>query len=110
MKKIIIAILLLSLFPALVSCSTVNAEGKEHTFLATVTSTEERIEVEPDEGQNEVGTYVIVTTNGTKYYDKDGNNVQNLNLAEGTRIKVTYNGQVAKSFPPQVSAQKIQLI
>ena len=110
MKKIIIAILLLSLFPALLSCGTVNAEGKEHIFLATVTSTEERIEVEPDEGQNEVGTYVIVTTNGTKYYDKDGNKVQNLHLAEGTRIKVTYNGQVARSYPPQVTAVKIELI
>ncbi len=110
MKKIILSILLLSLFPMLLSCGSVGAQGEEITFLATVKSVDDRIEVEADEGQNEFGTYLIVTTNQTKYYDKDGNSVTKLSLTEGDRIKVTYNGQVARSYPPQVAARKIQLI
>ena len=110
MKKIIIAILLLSLFPALVSCGRVSAQDGEYSFTATVKSVEDKIEVEVDKDQAEVGTYLIVTTNATKYYDKDGNEIQNIHLEDGTRIKVTYNGQVAKSFPPQVTAVKIELI
>lgn len=110
MKKFILSILLLSIFPMLISCGGVSAESNEVTFLATVKSVSDKIEVEADEGQNEFGTYLIVTTSQTKYYDKDGNKVIKLNLTEGTRIKVTYNGQVARSYPPQVAAQKIQLI
>lgn len=110
MKKFILSILLLSIFPMLISCGGVSAESNEVTFLATVKSVSDKIEVEADEGQNEFGVYLIVTTSQTKYYDKDGNKVIKLNLTEGTRIKVTYNGQVARSYPPQVAAQKIQLI
>ncbi len=110
MKKIMLSILLLSIFPMLISCGSVSAESNEVTFLATVKSVSDKIEVEADEGQNEFGTYLIVTTSQTKYYDKDGNKASKLNLAEGTRIKITYNGQVARSYPPQVAAQKIQLI
>ena len=110
MKKFILGILLLSLFPMLVSCGSVSAQGEEFSFTATVKSVNDRIEVEADEGQNEFGTYLIVTGSETKYYDKDGKNLLKLNLTEGAKIKVTYNGQVAKSFPPQVAAQKIQLI
>ena len=110
MKKIILSILLLSIFPMLIFCGSVSAESNEVTFLATVKSVSDKIEVEADEGQNEFGVYLIVTTSQTKYYDKDGNKASKLNLAEGTRIKITYNGQVARSYPPQVAAQKIQLI
>ena len=110
MRKITLSILLLLLFPLLVSCGGVSAEGEEITFLATVKSVDDKIEVEADEGQNEFGTYLIVTGSQTKYYDKDGNKVIKLNLTEGTRIKVTYNGQVAKSFPPQIAALKIEII
>ena len=110
MKKIILSILLLSIFPMLISCGSVSSASKEVTFLATVKSVSDKIEVEADEEQNEFGTYLIVTGYETKYYDKDGNNVQKLNLSEGVRIKITYNGQVARSYPPQVFAQKIQLI
>ena len=110
MKKFMLSILLLSIFPMLISCGSVSAESTEFSFLATVKSVSDNIEVEADEGQNEFGVYLIVTTSQTKYYDKDGNKASKLNLAEGTRIKITYNGQVARSYPPQVAAQKIQLI
>ena len=110
MKKFMLSILLLSIFPMLISCGSVSAESNEATFLATVKSVSDKIEVEADEGQNEFGVYLIVTTSQTKYYDKDGNKVPKLSLVEGTRIKITYNGQVARSYPPQVAAQKIQLI
>ena len=110
MKKFMLSILLLSIFPMLISCGSVSAESNEITFLATVKSVSDKIEVEADEGQNEFGTYLIVTTSQTKYYDKDGNKASKLSLVEGTRIKITYNGQVARSYPPQVAAQKIQLI
>ena len=82
MKKFILSILLLSIFPMLISCGGVSAESNEVTFLATVKSVSDKIEVEADEGQNEFGVYLIVTTSQTKYYDKNGNKVNKWTAGE----------------------------
>ena len=49
MKKFMLSILLLSIFPMLISCGGVSAESNEVTFSATVKSVSDKIEVDGKE-------------------------------------------------------------
>ena len=61
------------------------------------------------EDENVFGEYSVNIGATTKYYDKEGKEIAKEDLKEGDKITVSYNGQVARSLPPQVFAQAIKL-
>lgn len=113
MKKIIIPILILVLLPLLFACSNENTveTGKDGDFFvyATIEKIEKTsIEALMAENQNAYGTYIINIYNGTEYLGPQGNEISKSDLKIGDKIRITYNGQVTKSLPPQITALKIQ--
>lgn len=113
MKKIIIPILILMFLPLLFACSNENTveTGKDGNFFvyATIEKIEKTtIEVLMAENQDAYGAYLINVYDGTEYLDPYGNEISKSDLKAGDKISITYNGQVTKSLPPQITALKIQ--
>ena len=113
MKKIIIPILIFMLLPLLFACSSENiAEtDNEGDFVlhATIENIDESsIEVLVSENQKTYDTYLVNLYDGTEYLDKDGNRISKSDLKIEENIVITYNGQVTRSLPPQITALKIQ--
>ncbi|MBO5926426.1 MAG: hypothetical protein J6Q38_02565 [Clostridia bacterium] len=77
---------------------------------AIVTTVGEKIEVEVIESDYAFGTYLVITGEQTEFLDVNGNKIDKTNLVSGNVIEITYGGQVMMSFPPQIVANKIQVI
>ena len=77
---------------------------------AIVTTVDEKIEVEVIESDYAFGTYLVITGEQTEFLDVNGNKIDKTNLVSGNVIEITYGGQVMMSFPPQIVANKIQVI
>lgn len=108
LKKIIIGALSLVL---LAGCSK-DAPAAEYKFRAVVNEVGEgelSVTVSEDDGVH-FGEYRILVGEGTRYYLSDGVGVGLDNVERADVIEVTYNGQVMRSFPPQVAALKIVIL
>ena len=68
----------------------------------------EHIEVEVIDSDYAFGTYWILTSSDTKYYNKDGSEISRNSIKVGDTVEITYSGQTMLSFPPQVVAYSIK--
>ena len=105
-KGIIIA---LTSFLLLAGCADRTGAESEYRFRAVVKAvTDDGIEatVSLEDGVH-FGEYRILTGDNTQYCSTDGKSVARESIEQGDVIEVTYNGQVMRSFPPQVVATKI---
>ena len=70
----------------------------------------DRIEVEIIESDYAFGTYWILTSNETKYYNENGSLIVRNNIKVGNTVEISYSGQTMLSYPPQVVAYSIRII
>lgn len=108
-SKLAIIFLSLLLATSCVPHEYVSGES-DVTIIASITAINDKIEVEVEKSNNGiVGTYHVNIGSGTVYLDRDGNSISLSSLKVGDKIEITYAGQVMLSYPPQISAKKIQL-
>ena len=108
LKKIIIGALSLML---LAGCSE-NEAPSEYKFRAVVNEIGEGellVTVSDEDGLH-FGEYRVLVSTRTVYYLSDGVKGNIGSVEHGDVIEVTYNGQVMRSFPPQVAALKIAIL
>ena len=117
MKRFIKIVLLLLAVGTLGACGTKeggseNTENTDDKFVmyAEITAVGEKIEVDVYEAEYADGPYWINTDKNTVFTDESGKKISLSDLKAGEKIKITYNGQVAMSYPPQVYAIKIAKI
>ena len=110
MRKLGLLALLLIL-PMLFACG--ETEDNEKTMSdgfkmeAVVTGLGEKIEVEVTKAEYATGPFWIITSEKTEFLDKNGAKISKSDIKIGDTVKITYNGQVMMSYPPQVSALEI---
>lgn len=81
-------------------------EGVKMT--AIVKNIGEKIEVEVVEGEYDAsGIYWVNVSDETVYTNSDNVRLSLSDLKVGDTVEITYGGQVAMSYPPQISAKKI---
>ena len=112
MKKIILIVSVVLVLSLLVSCYITeeeqNMEGAKMT--AVIKNIADKIEVEVIEGDYNVsGIYWVNISSETVFTDENNVRLSLSNLKVGDIIEITYSGQVALSYPPQISARKIQI-
>lgn len=120
MKKVLSIILLLSVMLGVCACKKNNGATDGGANGGTTPPLEDgqmKITAKIDEIYNK---FLIVTaSDGVKYranvgpatvYARDGVEIAKDALAVGDRIDITYNGQVTRSIPPQISALHISII
>ena len=107
MKKFLMILLTLALPFTLFSCNK-DEEGNVY-MTATVTALGEKLEVEVTKGSNAYGTYNVIVGERTEIYNKKGEKVTRDAISLGDSIEILYNGQVMRSFPPQIAALKITI-
>ena len=94
--------------------STGTRELNETSFVlkATVNGYEDsgRLSVEIIESDYAFGTYWVNVSDGTLCFDSMGNAIDRKQICAGDTIEITYGGQVAMSYPPQISAQQIVIL
>ena len=110
MKKFVFVASIVLVLALLVSCyineEEQNVEGVRMT--AVIKSIEDKIEVEVIEGDyGASGIYWVNVSSDTVYTDENNVRLSLSNLKVGDIIEITYSGQVALSYPPQISARKI---
>ena len=124
MKKIIKSIIMLLSLSLLAGCAVVGNEGGidgrsndnasvgEYKIKATVNGIlDGELEVTATEDEkNAFGPYRALTNEKTKYYGKDGESVSRDNIKTGDVIEILYNGQVMRSYPPQIVAISVIVV
>ena len=77
---------------------------------AVVTTVNEKIEVEVIEGDyGASGIYWVNFSSDTTFVNANNQTISSSDLKAGDIIEITYSGQVALSYPPQIYAKKIQI-
>lgn len=81
-------------------------------FMAEVISSEEGLLVTPDKDSIESSSSdrISIATGAAEIIDEQGNVIDIGMLKPADRIKVSYNGLIAESYPAQITADKIELI
>ena len=110
MKKIVFIASVLLIVALLVSCYITeeekNVEGVKMT--AIVKNIGDKIEVEVIEGEYDAsGIFWVNVSEETIFTNDEGARLSLSFLNVGDVIEITYGGQVAMSYPPQISAKKI---
>ena len=80
----------------------------EFKMVATVTELGEKITVDVIEAEYASGIYWVNTSDVTVYVDRDGYKLDSSDIKVGDKVEITYNGQVAMSLPPQISAISVR--
>ena len=112
MKRISLIAYVLLVVALLVSCYITeeekNMEGVKMT--AVIKNIGDKIEVEVIEGEYEVsGIYWVNFSSDTVFTNADDVRLSISDLKVGDVVEITYGGQVAMSYPPQISAKIIQI-
>lgn len=81
-------------------------------FMAQVTRSEEGLLISPDKDTAPYSSSdrISLATKDAEIIDDKGNLVDIDMLKPGDRIKVSYNGIIAESYPAQITANKVELI
>ena len=83
----------------------------EVTMTARVDKVSDLIEVTVIEAEyGNTGTFWVLTSPTTQVIDKDGEVVGACDIVPGDTVRRTYSGQVMMSYPPRISAVKIEII
>ena len=87
------------------------ADG-EVVFRAKVTSTENTkfLEVEIIDSEIAFGTYHVLLSDTTTYFDSNGNKIKRTDIKDGSVIEIVFSGQVMNSYPPKIAGRKIYLV
>ncbi|MBO5287147.1 MAG: DUF3221 domain-containing protein [Clostridia bacterium] len=111
MKRLLIFFTIILLLSALVSCAPAKEASASGEFFltGTVQSTENGLMVEAED-EAHFGLYQINTSGGTKYFLENGKEITSSALNVGVKVKISYNGQVARSIPPQIFANSITIL
>lgn len=114
MKKFLSLIIIALTLAALCSCGGLDLGADRENEIGGVKMTGEilaigeKIEVNVIEGEyGASGTYWLIVSGDTKYYDAAGNGISLADLSIGDRVEIVYGGQVMMSYPPQIVARKI---
>ena len=91
--------------------SGAQGSSDEYVFKGKVSSLENRncIEMEIIDSDIAFGTYWVLVSNETLYFDNNGNATDQSAIKVGDIIEVVFSGQVMNSFPPKISARKIYI-
>lgn len=81
------------------------------TFHATVIGTESGLLITPEKETMEARSSdkISVGLVDTKIYE-NGNEIDNGQIMVGDRLRITYNGMIAESYPAQISAYEIDVV
>lgn len=115
-KKALRVILLVLGLSLIVSCGDGNGDSDGEqldgsvVMKAEVKAINDKIEVEVIESEYTFGVHWVITSEGTKYFDKDGNKIDRDDIKCGDVVEIRYSGQVMMSYPPQIVAAKITVI
>ncbi len=93
----------------LCSCSAGGGGEPKFEMKATVTALGEKLEVNVTEAEYAEGIYWIIISENTEILNSKGEKISREEIAVGDELKITYNGQVMMSYPPQVVARKIEI-
>ncbi len=122
MKRIIKSILMLLSISLLVGCAvsaSANEKGRSgeqggetYRIKAAVNRVSgERIEATvTEDNEDAFGVYHILLSDKTELLGKDGNRITLAGVKAGDVIEAVYNGQVMRSYPPQIVALKITVV
>ncbi|MBQ7761329.1 MAG: hypothetical protein IJ400_04665 [Clostridia bacterium] len=103
MKKLLLSILLFSLFPTVISCSSTSSQ--DYTITGTVTEVNaNRLIIK----SNEIDYQINFDKANTKI-TKNKSPTSPDQIKIGSTITVTHNGQMTRSLPPQVFALSITI-
>ena len=81
--------------------------GSEFKMVAVITELGEKILVDVLESEYTFGPHLVITSDKTEYYGKDGEKASRGDLNVGDTVEILYSGQVMMSLPPQIVAAKI---
>ena len=117
MKKILNAIIFILSAALLFSCTepsleeTPAAGSQEYKLSGVIEEIQNKYIIITVTGtENAHGTYRVNVSDKTAICLKDGSIAGKNALNVADRIEVTYNGQVTRSLPPQITALKIAVI
>lgn len=111
MKKT--AMLLMSVWIGLLILSGCSEKGT--TFTATVVNrygeAQDAFLLTVDEGNAVTGSVIISAGAEVTFKDKDGNTITADDIAQGARVKVTYDGEILESSPAIIrNTSQVQII
>lgn len=122
MKRIskLILILLLTLILPLAACQgqeappqeTEEPEGQVMEAIVLEVTGQDQLLVEPVEGSSELRSAdrIVAHTNEAVVLDAAGEEITIEDYEVGSKVKITYDGSIAESYPAQIRAQKVQLV
>lgn len=107
MKRMIYILPILCLIFLLYSCSK-----NDKVFTSTVLENNSALIVEPqkDNVEHESSDKIVVHTNEAVILNKEGLKIELKEIVVGQTVKITYNGMMAESYPPQIWASKIKVV
>ena len=115
-KLLLVASALLILALLFVACDeegakqTMADDGTGVKMTAIVKGIGDKIEVEVIEGgYGAEGIYWVNYSSETVFVDENDVIISISDLKIGDTVEITYGGQVAMSYPPQISAKRIQI-
>ena len=124
MRKILLTVILLALTMSLFSCSAIDKllgkddENKSNDgskpsgdvrMIARITEMGDKISVDVLESEYTSGIHWVITTGGTEFFDKNGNEIERSDLKVSDKVEILYSGQVMLSYPPQIVAARISV-
>ena len=116
MKKLIFVATVLLVLVLFVSCyeegdkQTMVDDGTGVKMTAIVKNIGDKIEVEVIEGEYDASGIFWVNFSGeTVFVDANDVVISISDLKAGDIVEITYGGQVAMSYPPQIYAKRIQI-
>lgn len=112
MRKIVLLIIVMFVLGAsLIGCSE-NTDTSHQVFKADVIGTKDGLLITPDKDSIEYSSSdrIYVATREAEIAPDKGNTIDVDILRPGDRIKVSYDGLIAESYPAQITADKIELL
>ncbi len=115
MKRFFCILIVVLILPMLFACSTNDTKESEtetemdYKINATILEIENSSILVDTEDENASGEYRVNIGNITKYYNEERKEIAKEDLKQGDKITILFNGQVARSLPPQIFAQEIIL-